>query len=233
MRAVNLIPADLRRGGGAGAAGRTGGAVYIVMAALVALVIMAVVYGVTTHEIAKRKTDIATTTREAQVAEARAAALQPYVDIKSRRAARVSLISMLATKRFNWSVAMRHVAEALPADAVLTQLIGTDTPGSSTGGGGGGSTLRNTLPVPAVGLTGCSPTQSRVAAALDSLRRIPGVTVDALSLSDKGASTSSAACHGGPSFQVVVFYTNPTTKQAPQAGAAASIPVRANPGAPR
>ena len=239
MRAVNLIPADLRRGGGGGAAGRTGGAVYILIAALVGLVAMGVAYGLTTRQISHRKTEIAATTREAQVAEARAAALQPYVDIQARRAARVTLVSNLAKQRFNWSVAMRQIAEALPSDAVLTSLSGTDTPQSSTGGGAAGVAggLRASLPVPAVSLLGCASSQPRVGAALDALRRIPGVTVDTLALSDKSGNTNaaaSAACPRGPTFSVIVFYTNPTAPQAPQAGARSGvIPATATPGVTR
>jgi Tfp pilus assembly protein PilN len=231
MRAINLIPADMRRGGGGGAAGRTGGAVYILIVALVAIVAMGVAYGLTTREISKRKTDIANTTREAQVAEARAAALQPYVDIQARRGARVALVSKLATQRFKWSVAMRQIGEALPSDVVLSALLGTTT----SGNGGGG--LRGTLPVPALSLSGCAASQPHVANMLDALRKIPGVTVDALQVSDTGglsASSAGAACPRGPVFQVVVFYTNPTASHAPLAAARpASVPASRTPGAPR
>ena len=233
MRAVNLIPADLRRGGGAGAAGRTGGAVYVVIAALVGLIAMGAAYGLTTRQISKRKTDIATVTRETQVAQARATALQPYIDIQTRRTARVALVDTLAKQRFDWSIAMSQIAQALPSDVVLTTLVGSDSPSS---GGGGGSGVRTALPVPAVSLSGCSTSQPRVAAALDSLRNIPGVNVVTLGSSDKGTAGAggSGGCGGGPTFQVVVFYTNPTAPHAPQADAqAGSLPVGTKPGVPR
>lgn len=233
MRAVNLIPADLRRGGGAGAGGRSGGAVYVLLAALAALAGMAAIYGVTAHKVSQRQSQIVTATRDAAVAQARAAALDPYVQVQAARAKRISLVSSLVQKRFDWSVAMRQIAEALPADATLTAMTGTDTPSSNTGSGGGAASgagsagaLRGLLPVPAVELAGCSPTQPRVAAALTSLRNIPGVDVVSLGSSSKGAAASGAsassspgggACDKGASFSVIVFYTNPTAPQAPQA----------------
>jgi Tfp pilus assembly protein PilN len=235
MRAVNLVPAELRRGGGTGLAGRTGGAIYLIVGALVGLVAMAAAYGVTTHRIAQRRADIVTATRAAQVAEARAAALQPYVAFQTRRAARVNLVTSLANKRFDWSTAMTQIAEALPSDVVLSSLNGSGA--GSAGGGGGG--LRGAIPVPAVSLGGCAPTHPRVAAALDSLRRIPGVTVVSLSTSAKGSSAGNAPggapggtpCGAAPAtFQVTVFYTDPTAKGAPQQAAAASVPVAAGGG---
>jgi hypothetical protein len=94
--------------------------------------------------------------------------------------------------------------------------------------------------VPAVSLSGCSTSQPRVAAALDSLRNIPGVNVVTLASSDKGTGGSGAsaggggACGGGPTFQVVVFYTNPTAPNAPQADArTGSLAVATKPGVPR
>jgi Tfp pilus assembly protein PilN len=238
MRAVNLIPADLRRGGGAGAGGRTGGAVYVLVAALVGLVAMALAYGVTTHRITERKTQIATAVREAQVAEARAAALQPYVEVQTRRASRVALVQQLANKRFDWSIAMKHVAEVLPRDVMLSKLVGNISPGAAAGGAGGAGGLRNAIPVPALDLSGCTPSQPRTAAALDSLRKIPGVTVVSLGSSVKtgvgapAAAASGGACHGGPTFEAVVFYTDPTAPHAPgQAGATATalLPVASGP----
>lgn len=226
MRAVNLIPADLRRGGGAGAAGRTGGAIYVIVAALIALVAMAVSYGLTTREISQRKADAATATRQAQIAEARATALQPYVDIQSRRAARVAQVSTIAANRFDWSVMMAQIAEALPTKDVLTTMTGTVS-GGSPGSGGPASASS----VPTVTLAGCSYSQSGVAATLDSLRKIPGVTVDVLNSSVQGAGAATGC--SGPVFSAVVYYTYPTATNAPQAGGAKFVPVATGSGASR
>ena len=228
MRAVNLIPPDLRRGGGAGAAGRTGGAIYVIVGALIALVAMAVAYGLTTHEIAKRKADIATATGQAQVAEARAAALQPYVDIQTRRAARVTLVSSIAAKRFDWSVMMSQIAEALPTQDVLSSMTGSVSSGAP--GSSSSSSAAGALAVPTVTLGGCSNSQPGVAATLDSLRKIPGVTVDSLTSSVKGGSATGCT---GPTFQAIVYYTNPLAPGAPEAGAAKFVPVATGRGASR
>lgn len=227
MRAINLIPQEMQRGGGTGLAGRSGGGAFVLVGILVALVIMGIAYGITVHRIANRTNDIAATTSQATALEARAAALQAYVLVQTRRTTRIQLVGTLAAKRFNWALAMDQIAKALPVDAQLSKMTGSLAPGS----GGGGGALRSQLPVPAIELTGCSKTQPRVAVAIDSLRRIPGVQVVALGQSVKATATpgsgSSAASTGcgndAPNFDVVVYYTDPTVAGAPEASAAVPI----------
>src|SRR5258708_1722347 len=108
MNAVNLIPADMRRGGG-DPAGRSGGAVYVVLGALAVLVVMASVYGLTVRKVSQRQAQIVTVSREADVAQARADALAAYVQVQAARAERISTVSSIANKRFDWSVAMRQI----------------------------------------------------------------------------------------------------------------------------
>lgn len=241
MRAINLIPADMQRGGGAGAAGRSGGAVYILLGALIGLVGMAALYGLTAHKVSQRESQTATVARLADVTQARASALAPYVAVQAARTKRVGLVSSLIDQRFDWSVAMSQVAEALPRDTTLTSLKGTDLPGGGTGtaAAGAGSGLRSALPVPAVELSGCSPTQPRVAATIQALRNIPGANVVSLGSSQvpgagtgsgsgsgagsgagPAASTASVCSKTAPTFQLVVFYNNPTAPNAPEAAAA-------------
>ena len=58
MKAVNLIPAEERRGGASGS-GHSGGAVYVVLGALALVVVMAAAYTLSTHDIKSSKSDLA------------------------------------------------------------------------------------------------------------------------------------------------------------------------------
>jgi hypothetical protein len=56
VKAVNLIPADQRRGGGG--PGRSGGAVYAVLGALAIVVVAAVVYVVSVNAVTSKRDDL-------------------------------------------------------------------------------------------------------------------------------------------------------------------------------
>ena len=77
MRAVNLIPAERRRGG-AGSAGRSGGGAYVVLGTLAGLVLMAVLWAVAHQQAADRRTQAAQASAQASSAEARSSALAGY-----------------------------------------------------------------------------------------------------------------------------------------------------------
>jgi hypothetical protein len=222
MRAVNLIPADMRPGGGAGAAGRSGGAVYILLAGLVALVAMSGAYALYSHRVDDRTAKIAETQREAMVAQARATALQPYVQVQQIRSQRVALVTQLADARFNWGLAIKQLGQALPTSSHLCGLIGTVNSGAAAPGGNScasGDSLRTSLgSVPAFDISGCSTSHLGVADAIAALRKIPGTTVVGLSESTSNASQSSSGsgAAGGcasaaAQFSAVVFFTGTPT----------------------
>ena len=122
MRAVNLIPADQRRGGGAG---RSGNAVYLVLGVLAVLVVAAAAYALTGNQVNSRKGELAETKQEAEVQERKAAELRPFKDFATLSQTRVQTVSQLAASRFDWERAMRELARALPEDVWLTSLVGT------------------------------------------------------------------------------------------------------------
>jgi Tfp pilus assembly protein PilN len=235
MRAVNLIPTDQQRGAG-GAAGKSGGGVYIVLGTLAMLVVVAAAYVVSGKSVDDNKAELASITQQAQAAEAKAAALTSYTKFAAVRAKRVDTVKQLSASRFDWSHALREVARVLPDNAWLTQL--TATTSSSVNVGGGGGSLRSTLDVPAIQVQGCTTSQASVAKLIARLRLIDGVQRVSLEDSTKGEvqAASSAAgtsdggsgsdCRGGhngfPIFNVDVFFAQTAAAPAATAGATAT-----------
>jgi hypothetical protein len=218
----------MRPGGGAGAAGRSGGAVYILLAGLVVLVAMSGAYALYSHRVDDRTAKIAEAQREATVAQARATALQPYVQVQQIRSQRVALVASLADSRFNWGLAVKQLGEALPTSSHLCGLLGTVNSAAAAPGGTGcaaGGSLRGSLPtVPAFDISGCSTGHLGVANAVAALRKIPGTTVVGLSESISNASTAASGSGGtgtstgsggcpkdAAQFSAVVFFTGTPT----------------------
>jgi Tfp pilus assembly protein PilN len=220
MRAVNLIPADQQRGAG-GAAGRSGGGVYIFLGALAVLLAMSAAYVLTGKSVDDKKGRLADLNRQAVQAEQRSQALADYTKFASVRTKREQTVQQLAQGRFDWAHALHEVARVLPANAWLTQLTGTTSPSVNLAAGGS-STLRAALAVPAVQVAGCTTSQSSVAKMMARMRLIDGVQRVSLQDSQKNdnavVSTGSSAggsgdCRGAssrfPSFDIVVFFQQP------------------------
>jgi Tfp pilus assembly protein PilN len=235
MRAVNLIPAEDRRGAG-GAAGRSGGGAYIVLGVLVALVAMASAYVLAGKSVDDKKADLARITRDAEAAEAQAQSLVSYTKFTAMSSKRVQTVSQLAASRFDWAHALHEVARVLPENAWLTSLSATTSP--SVGGGSGGSGLRGALSVPAIEVQGCTTSQRSVAKMMARMRLIDGVQRVSLDNAAKGEDSAATGtstvsggsggdCRGGhgkfPQFSMVVFFESmPAVPASPATTAAAS-----------
>jgi Tfp pilus assembly protein PilN len=250
VRAVNLIPPEERRGLGGGA-GRSGGAVYVLLGALGVMVIAAAGYVLAGNQITERQGDIARVKAEKRIAVQEAAALRPYREFAQLRQTRVQTVQSLASSRFDWDRVLRQLGRVLPTNVWLTSLTGTVAPGVTFGSGGaaGGSTnqIRSQLPVPAIELVGCTTSQAEVSRVMTRLRLMDEVTRVSLASSEKveGAQASQrpaggtrggggdADCRHGnakfPRFELVVFF-----KALPGAAAGApGAPSGAQPGAPQ
>lgn len=229
MRAVNLIPNELR-GAGGGNPGRTGSGVYIALGVLAALVVLSTAWALAARGVTTKQNELTRATAEAQAAEARAGALAPYAKFASLAAKRVETVTSLSRSRFNWPYAIREVSRVVPEDVALTSLIGTVAPGVTIdGSGGSGATaLRGALSVPAIELSGCTPNQESVAKYLARLRSIDGVTRVSLAASEKadsaGGGGGGADCRAGddqrPKFELVVFFERSTATPARSAAGA-------------
>lgn len=226
MKAVNLIPSDAQRSGGA--ALKLAPATYGVLGVLVAAVVMVTLYVVSSNSVTSRQAQI--TSLKAQVAQAQAEAsqLNTYANFVQAAQQRVQTVMGIADTRFDWHHALSELATVVPADTSLQTLNATVVPGA--GNNGGGSGLRTDLSGPAFELTGCTGTQDDVASLISRFRAIPDVTRVALSSSTKsnatakGASTTAAnavGCPGNsPTFQIVIGF-NPVNGAGPDGAVSA------------
>jgi len=210
MRAVNLIPAD-QRGGAGISAGRAGGTVYAVFGLLAGLAVMALIYGVSAHQISSRKAQVATITAQAQQAQAKAAALAPYTSFVAMREQRVQAVNALVNSRFNWAQAFHEFGRVLPSNVSLTSLdgtVGSASGSSSSSSAAAGSSVSSATPpgsVPTFTLAGCTTSQAAVALTIDRLRLMDGVNEVTLSSSTKSGSTGGGSSSSGGGACEVAF----------------------------
>jgi len=227
MKAVNLLPHDLRSGAkgpapavsaGTEDAGRPGA--FVVLGALALCVVALAGYVLTSNAVKDRQAKLAEVSARSEATARELAALKPYADFESVANARVQTVSDLATSRFDWEQALRDLSRAMPGDVTLSQLSGSVS--TLTGSGGGASPLRAALDVPAIELQGCTTGQTNVARLMARLRNVDGVTRVTLAKSDKEIATVRSiradaqttlptdvnACGVGskPTFDVIVFF---------------------------
>jgi Tfp pilus assembly protein PilN len=217
MRAVNLIPADQRRA--SGAAGKSGGGVYVLLGALALIVAFVAALTITGRQVSDRTAEADRIEAQAQVAQAKAGNLASYKEFNQLVKQRVTGVQSLAATRFDWSSTFDQVSRVVPSDVSLTQLVGSTAPGV---GVGGTVSLRGALSNPAIELIGCAPSQSRVALLMARLRRLEGVQRVSVANATKteggssGSETTGEGTSGGcqttdqiPQFQMVVFFGTP------------------------
>jgi Tfp pilus assembly protein PilN len=229
MKAVNLIPADQRRS--SGGAGKSGGAVYILLGGLAIVVAMAAMLTLTNRSVADKTAQANSLEAQADVATAKVGNLAAYQQFNQVVKTRAAGVKTLASTRIDWGRTFEQVSRVIPADVSLTQLVASSAPGQ----GGGTVSLRSALSNPAIEIVGCAPSQSRVALLMARLRRLEGVQRVSVAASDKqdsssgtasqsdsGSDGSAAGCQTDdqvPQFQMVVFFGTP---QAAAAGTSAS-----------
>jgi Tfp pilus assembly protein PilN len=224
VRAVNLIPADQRRGAG-GIAGRSGGIVYVLPAGLAVLVLLGVIYALAVHQVADKKGQLAAVTQQVASVNEQAQALAPYVQFAGVSAVEVSQVKTLAGSRFDWPDAMRQLALALPPDVTFTSFNATANQGPANADGSTDTTFT---------LTGCASTQGEIANVLTNLAGVPGVddvtltsTAENLKQTKSGKSqVTSAEASGGAcpfvTFAVDVAYSSAYTIPLQKTGGGAS-----------
>lgn len=238
MRAVNLLPSDLRGAATKPARGARpepvqGIGAYVVLGALALCVAAFAGYVLTTNGIKQREADLDAAKQRTAAATAKAAALKPYADFEALASARVETVRGLAAARFDWERALRDLSHAFPADAKLTTLNGDmGLPGSAAGGG---DALRGSIQAPAITMTGCATSQTGVARMMARIKAVDGVTRVSLSKSDVGATPGSGAgvsaaaipaCGKNPAtFSVVAFFERSAALSQYSTSAAEALPV--------
>lgn len=231
MRAVNLIPVEDRRG--AGAPGRSGGAVYALLGGLAVVVVMVAALFATAHSVEAKNEELATVTQQTRAAEAQAGSLQAYTQFATLRTTRQQTVASLAATRFDWAHALHELARTVPRGTALSSLRATVSPSVSVPGTA--DPLRPALTAPAIELVGCARSQGGVAEFMAAMRRMDQVQRVSLSSSERNAKGAPGAvpaagaaggtgggasdCRGASSaraqFSVIVFYTAPAAAAAP------------------
>jgi Tfp pilus assembly protein PilN len=214
MRAVNLLPNDLRGAAPAAAPSSRpererveGIGAYVLLGALALCVAMLAVYVMASNTVKQKQADLNGIAAQASAAEKAAAELKPYADFEAMAKARVETVRDLAAARFDWEQALRDLSRAVPGNIKLQSLNGDmGLPGTT---GSNGDPLRGSIQAPAISLAGCAPSQSAVARLMARLRAVDGVTRVSLSKSEKGDGETETACvetNNPPQFSAVVFF---------------------------
>jgi Tfp pilus assembly protein PilN len=252
MKAVNLLPTDLRGAPKASAAitarpdvSRGPGA-FIVLGALAFGVLALAGYVLTTNTIKDRQAQISQLEVQQQAAEKRVAALKPYAEFDQLAQGRVATLRDLAGKRFDWDQTLRDLSRALPRDVTVKSLSGTLGGATATPGA-----AEATSTTPSVNLAGCTRNQKSVARLMARLSTVNGVTRVKLANSTKAAAATAPAtsadsaaegppCGEGrrPDFNLTIEFAGVTAAAAPAtstpaapATAAASATAAATPAA--
>ena len=192
MRAVNLLPPDLRSGpkGSAPAVStgveNSGAGAFVVLGVLAFAVVALAAYVLAGNTVKDRQAELAAVTAKSAAVTKEATALKPYADFESVTNARVQTVTDLANSRFDWDQALRDLSRAVPTDVTIGSFKG-DLGGDTAAAGGGGG-IRGAITAPAITLTGCTYSQTKVATLMARLRTIDGVTRVSLAKSDKEAS---------------------------------------------
>ena len=223
MKAVNLLPSDLRGAGkpapaavapGADAAGRAGA--FAVLGVLAFSVVALAAYVLASNTVKDRQAQLEQVSAQAVAVTQRAAKLKPYADFQTAALTRAQTVKDLAAARFDWEQALRDLARAIPGDVTLTSMTGTIS-NAPNSGGGASDPMRGAIGAPAVTLEGCTRDQRAVATMLSRLRAVRGVTRVSLSRSERPDRSSTTVTTGvgaatncvgkrPPTFSAVLFF---------------------------
>ena len=227
MRAVNLVPNDLRRAG-VGAGSGSGVGSYILLGVLALAVVVAGVWASSVKTVNDRTAEVARLNDEAAAAESQAAGLGGYQATVKAATARRTEVDALLDQRVDWGARLKDVSRTVPGGVWLTAMTATTAPGVGVAGGTS-NPLRASVQAPAIEVSGCTTSQEAVAALMSRLRSMKGVTKVGLASSEKsdsGASSGGDSATGGagqdctatsnqrPKFQIVVFYGDGSTPAA-------------------
>lgn len=177
MRAINLVPPEAR--GGGVTSGKSGGAVYGVLGALVVVLLMLSSLALAKKDKSAAEQELAGIQQSTQAYEQVATQFAAFETAGKQANERIELVRSLAQARFDWAGTLREMARLIPAN---TQIQTLDASVKDGAGGAGGSTYRAALAtVPAITLKGCSQSQGTVAELvtnLQAMRRVTNVTLE-------------------------------------------------------
>jgi Tfp pilus assembly protein PilN len=204
MRPVNLIPPEERPGSHKPL--RSGPLAYIFVGALAAAVIAITALVLTDNSISEKKAEVTQLQAEQAQITAKARSLAAYTQFATVREQRLATVTELANSRFDWARILHELSLVIPANVQLTSLAGN----VSAAAGGAGVGLRAQIAGPALEMVGCTTSQSAVAAFIEAVKAIDGITrVGVPSSSMTGGesnATSAGSCGGAAQFQLVAAF---------------------------
>jgi Tfp pilus assembly protein PilN len=207
MRAVNLMPNDGRSMPGAGQVG-SGAGVYLLLAGLGALVVLATLWAMAGKQVGDRTTELQRLQAGVAVAQRRAGDSSAYVAFATLARQRVGTVTTLSSTRFDWAHAMHEVSRVLPADVWLSAMTGVSGAGDAAP-----TPATSAAPAPTITMLGCTRSQAKVARLLARLRTIDGVRRVSLKSSEKPDAKGDAGCpanrRSDPRFAIAVAFAVP------------------------
>jgi Tfp pilus assembly protein PilN len=207
VKAVNLIPQDQRRRSTGEGDGKSAP---IVLGVLGALLVMVVVYVLTSNTVTERKDDAKAASAEADQLEARAGQQTGYTDFAQIAVTRTQSVAAVAATRFDWERFMRELSHVMPEGSWL-QSADASVLGDPTSGGATSPTADpNAAMTPAANLVGCTPGQDDVARMMVRLRQLYRVDDVQLNESTAGAKDDEAGvdtCGSLYTYNLTVKFT--------------------------
>jgi Tfp pilus assembly protein PilN len=192
VRAINLIPAEERRGR---PAARAGALSYLVVGVLIAALAGVTALVMTNQQVSDREAEVAQLEQRRAAAQAQADSLRAFAEFRSMQEARTATVTSLAQSRFDWERILRELSMVLPADVWLVELTGTVSPAVQVDGGADISS-RASVEAPALELVGCTVSQDAVGRLVAALRDIDGVTRAGVARSERPELEADAAGAG-------------------------------------
>jgi Tfp pilus assembly protein PilN len=237
MRAVNLIPADAKRGG-RGPSASKGLPTYLFLGVLAIAVGLLTLYVLASNNISQRQAKVTTLQAEVAQVEAQSTSLNHYAQFSQMTQSRIGSVRQLATGRFDWHSTLTQIAQVVPKNTSLATLAGTAASTGPSAAAVASATSTGTPTGTSIQLTGCTKSQPDVAKLMSRLRLINGVASVTLNSSTKqesgptspstpaAPSGSSAGSGGGgcgngtPSFDMQISFATAATPATPATPAA-------------
>src|SRR5919199_6013188 len=132
MKAVNLLPSDMRGAGkpasaavasGDDATGRLGA--FAVLGVLAFCVVALAAYVLTSNTVKDRQAQLDQVSAQSAALTQKATRLKPYADFAATTEQRMQTVKDLASARFDWEQALRDISRAIPADVTLSSMTGS------------------------------------------------------------------------------------------------------------
>ena len=187
---INLLPAEERKAAGSG--GRSGGLVYVVLAALTLAVIFASLSTMLGNDISSKNQQLTVISQQADTAEGEATRLSAYTDFSALRQRRIDTITQLTGARTDWAHNLGELARTLPSNVWLTSVSGENGAAPVAGAAPTTDAAGATLTI-----TGCTTGHRSVASVMSAMRRIDGIQSVTLTSTEKSGGSGGGGGGGG------------------------------------